>query len=440
MPEKVLMLALSPTMETGTLARWRKKEGDTVKSGDVLCEVETDKATMDYESSAEGTLLKIVLPEGGQAKVGDTIAVIGKPGEDISAILAQAPAAPEAVKAPAAGKPAPTRPAPAQATTASPSQPKVLTARGRVRSSPLARKLAEMRGIDIAAVPGSGPNGRVVKRDVEAARPGAPQPGAPQRGAAQSAPAGGTAPGQPAPAAPASVARVPLVPAAGDEVVPITRMRRIIAQRLSDSMYTSPHYYLTVAAEVDELLAARARINAGREKKVALNSFLIGLAGRAVARHPAVNSTWNGDTILRHASVDIGLAVAMPDGLITPVVRDCSRKGIVAIDVELADLVERARTGKLKPEEYTGASFTISNLGSAGIDEFTAIINPPGSAILAVGAVRKEPVVLADDSIGVRQRARLTLSCDHRVIDGAVGAAFLRDLADTVQNPVLALA
>jgi len=217
-------------------------------------------------------------------------------------------------------------------------------------------------------------------------------------------------------------------------------MRKIIAQRLSDSMYTSPHYYLTVAAEVDELLAARARINAGREKKVALNAFLIGLAGRAVARHAAVNSTWNGDTLLRHASVDIGLAVAMPDGLITPVVRDCARKGIVAIDVELADLVERARTGKLKPEEYTGATFTISNLGSAGIDEFTAIINPPGSAILAVGAVRKEPVVLADDSIAVRQRMRLTLSCDHRVIDGAVGAAFLRDLADTIQNPVLALA
>ena len=417
------MLALSPTMETGTLARWRKKEGDTIKSGDVLCEIETDKATMDYESTLEGTLLKILLPEGGQAKVGDTIAVIGKPGEDISAILAQVPAAPAAAK-PSAAKPAAASPAQAAATApAFPTQAAARTARGKVRSSPLARKLAEMRGIDIAAVQGTGPNGRVVKRDVETAQPGSARAGA------------AAAAGRPAPAAVA-----PLVPGPGDEVVPVTRMRKIIAQRLSDSMYTSPHYYLTVAAEMDELLAARTRINAGREKKVALNSFLIGLAGRAVARHPAVNSTWNGDTLLRHASVDIGLAVAMPDGLITPVVRDCARKGIVAIDVELADLVERARTGKLKPEEYTGATFTISNLGSAGIDEFTAIINPPGSAILAVGAVRKEPVVLADDSIGVRQRMRLTLSCDHRVIDGAVGAAFLRDLADTIQNPVLALA
>jgi pyruvate dehydrogenase E2 component (dihydrolipoamide acetyltransferase) len=431
MPEKVQMIALSPTMETGTLARWRKKEGDTVAAGDVLCEVETDKATMDYESSSEGTLLKIVLPEGGQAKVGDLIAIIGKPGEDISALLADrgAPAAPPpasrtsapaAAAAPAAdgkpkaaGQPAPkTAAAPAAAGAAAAHSP------GRLRSSPLARKLAAQRGIDLAALRGSGPEGRIVKRDLDA----------PAAGAAVAAGRTGLTPPE------------LLKPGPGDESIPVSRMRKIIAKRLSESMYSAPHFYLTVAVGMDELLAARSRMNAGREKKISVNAFLMALAGKALARHPAVNTSWNGDTFLRHASADIGLAVALPEGLITPVVRDCGRKGIAAIDTELVDLVARARLGKLAPEEYSGATFSISNLGSSGIDEFTAIINPPGSAILAVGAVRKEAVVQEDDAIVVRQRMRVTLSCDHRVIDGAVGAAFLRELADMLENPLLALA
>jgi pyruvate dehydrogenase E2 component (dihydrolipoamide acetyltransferase) len=420
MPEKILMMALSPTMETGTLARWRKKEGDTVASGDVLCEVETDKATMDYESSTEGTLLKILLPEGGQAKVGDPIAIVGKPGEDISSMIAEGAAS--ASKVPAA-KPGVSRAAAAPglalagaatpATSAAPG--------GRVRSSPLARKIAQTKGVDLRSVRGSGPEGRIVKRDVEGLAPGAGTSAVGSRAAA-------AFPGAPL-----------LQPGPGDEVIPVSRMRQVIARRLSESMFTAPHYYLTVAVAMDELLAARTRLNAGREKKISVNAFLMAIASRALARHPRVNSSWNGETLLQHSSADIGLAVALPDGLITPVVRDCGRKGIAAIDTELAELVEKARAGKLAPTEYAGATFTISNLGAAGIDEFTAIINPPGSAILAVGAVRKEPVV-ENDAVVIRQRMRVTLSCDHRIIDGATGAAFLRELADMLESPLLALA
>jgi pyruvate dehydrogenase E2 component (dihydrolipoamide acetyltransferase) len=404
MAEKVPMIALSPTMEKGTVARWRRKVGDAVKSGDVICEVETDKATMDYEASAEGTMLKIVLAEGGQAKVGDLIAVLGSPGEDISGLLGMAQAAPAPRVVPQ------TAPA-AAAKTAGVSPLSTPPASGHLRSSPLARKLAEDRGVDLRSIAGSGPGGRVVKRDVEAA------------GSRAAGPA--------------------FAPAPGDEILPVSGMRKIIAKRLSESMFSAPHYYLTVSATVDELLGMRAKLNTGREKKVSLNAILFALAGRALARHPRVNSTWNGETIIRRASADIGLAVALPDGLVTPVVRDCGRKGILAIDSELADLVDRARAGKLAPAEYAGATFTISNLGSFGIEEFTAIINPPGSAILAVGAARKQPVVETGpegDRIVIRQRMAMTLSCDHRVIDGAVGAAFLRDLADIIENPALGLA
>jgi pyruvate dehydrogenase E2 component (dihydrolipoamide acetyltransferase) len=412
MPEKVLMIALSPTMETGTLAKWRKKEGDTVASGDVLCEVETDKATMDYESSSEGTLLKILLPEGGQAKVGDVIAIVGKPGEDIASLIAEGPA--PVSKSPKT-TPGPSKAAPAPAAAVAPPAAHAAPG-GRIKSSPLARKIAQSKGVDLRTVRGSGPEGRIVKRDVEglAGSPGAPSPAA--------------RPSQPV-----------LQPGPGDEVIPVSRMRQVIARRLSESMYTAPHYYLTVAVGMDELLGARTRLNAGREKKISVNAFLMAISARALARHPRVNSSWNGDTLLQHPTADIGLAVALPDGLITPVVRDCGRRGIGAIDTELADLVERARAGKLAPTEYAGATFTISNLGAMGIDEFTAIINPPGSAILAVGAVRKEPVV-EHDAVVIRQRMRVTLSCDHRIIDGATGAAFLRELADMLESPLLALA
>jgi len=342
------------------------------------------------------------------------IAVIGKTGEDISGLVAGLVAGPSASAAVRTA--APSAPKPAGQATARPAA--APASAGRITSSPLARRLAAEKGVDLRSLRGSGPDGRIVKRDLDALPAAARSDRAADR------------------AAPSAL----LQPAAGDQVIPISRMRAIIAQRLTDSMYTAPHFYLTVAAGMDELMASRSRLNAGREKKLSMNAFLMALAGRSLARHPHINSTWNGDTILRHASADIGLAVALPDGLITPVVRDCGRKGIVAIDTELADLVDSARAGKLAPEEYSGATFTISNLGASGIEEFTAIINPPGSAILAVGAVRKEVVVEAGDAIVVRQRMRLTLSCDHRVIDGVVGAAFLRELADMLEDPMLALA
>jgi pyruvate dehydrogenase E2 component (dihydrolipoamide acetyltransferase) len=436
MAEKVLMIALSPTMDMGTLVKWRKKEGDTVKSGDVLCEVETDKATMDYESSSEGVLLKVLLPEGGQARVGATIAILGKPGEDITGLLAEAAAA-VGENQPAA-RPVATQTSPPSvssttggAISAAPLQTGLTGAAaagptaspapaGRAKSSPLARRLAEERGIDLGSVPGSGPGGRVVKRDILTAGAGA---------------VGGTA-----------AAGRTIASSAADQVVPLSNMRRTIARRLSESMFTAPHIYLTISIEMEALLAARAEMNTGRERKVSLNAFLIKLAAEALKRHPRVNSSWNVDSILQRGSIDIDLAVALPDGLITPVIRDCGSKGILRIEEELLDLVARARSGKLKPEEYTGAGFSISNLGSFGIEEFTAVINTPASAILAVGAIRKVPVVEeggAGGDYGARDTERVTvkrvmsvtLSCDHRVIDGAMGAVFLADLRAMMENP-----
>jgi len=375
--------------------------------------------------------------------VGDTIAIIGVPGEDISSLVTE-PGPAKAEQA-ATGAPRPAARAAAGERAAVPSAgaapsadaaPSAATSSGRIRTSPLARRLAEERGIDLRGVRGTGPGGRIVKRDLDAV---GPERGSPPAGPAT--PADSLRRGIPADSLRRGIpADSLLTPAPGDIVVPLSPVRRIIARRLSESMRAAPHYYLTVSVGMDPLLEARARMNAEREKKISLNAFMMAVAGRLLARHSQVNSSWNGDTIIRHAAADIGLAVAMPEGLITPVVRDCGRKGILAIDGELADLVERARAGRLAPGEYAGATFTISSLGSAGIDEFTAIIKPPGSAILAVGAIRKEPVVADGDAIVVRQRMRATLSCDHRVIDGAVGAAFLRELADMLENPVLALA
>ena len=420
MAEKVLMIALSPTMNEGTIVSWSKKEGEKVSTGDVICVVETDKAAMDYEIQSEGVLLKILVPEGAQAKVADPIAILGAPGEDISALLvsaapAAAPAAPSAARpaspqAAAAGAPAAAPPATpaAAAPTAPPRAPGA-----PLRSSPLARKIASERGIDISLLSGSGPGGRVVKRDVEAARP--------------------------APAAPRAEAAAPLAQLLADETIPVSGKRKVIAERLAQSAFSAPHFYLTVSVEMDGLMAARARLNSGRERKVSFNAFIHKLAAEALRRHPEVNASWQGESIRRFGSVDIGLAVAVPDGLITPVVRGCERKGVLAIDAELTELVQKAREGKLQPPEYTGASFTVSNLGSFGIEEFTAIINPPASAILALGMVQKVPVVGENDELVVRSMMKATLSCDHRVIDGATGATFLKDLKEMIENPYAVL-
>ncbi len=430
MAEEVLMLALSPTMETGTIVKWHKNEGDPIKNGDVLCEVETDKATMDYESQNEGTLLKILVPDGGQAEVGRAIAVAGEKGEDISSLIEKKPEV-ETAEKPVAEKLAVKRPSPKApelhgeqarvieqaAEKEPPVKHEIKEGTGTaeeeipegVKASPLARKLALEQGIDLEDIKGSGPGGRIIKRDLD---------------------------------------RVPTLPAAGKiEVsprgepreIPVSAKRKVIAKRLSESKYSAPHYYLTSVVDVERLVSARKSLNDRMEKKVSFNAFLIRLAAEALKDHPMVNASFRGDTILQFGSADIGLAVAQPDGLIAPVVRDCWNKGIVRIDEELRDLVDRAQKGRLKPEEFSGATFTISNLGSFGIYEFTAIINPPGSAILAVGEIRREAYEPETGGVGFRSVMNLTLSCDHRVIDGAVGALFLKTLADMIEYPITAL-
>ncbi len=414
MAEQILMLALSPTMETGAIAKWHFHEGDAVASGAVLCEVETDKAVMDYEVTTEGVLLKILVPEGSEASVGEAIAIIGKQGEDIRDLVAEASSKPaktheepqEEDKERAAESPGPS---PGKDETSA--KPEV--SGKKVRSSPLARKLAQEAGLDLHAIKGSGPGGRIVQQDIERA--------------VQERPAG------------ASPAAISQTSGLTDEVVRVSQKRKIIAQRLSESKFSAPHYYLKVVVRMDEVLQARSALNARSTSKVSLNAFLLKFAAEAIKKHPMLNSTWNGDTLIKHGSVDIGLAVAQPDGLITPVVRNCGQKGIVEIDQELNVLIQKAQANRLEPAEYSGATFTISSLGSFGIHEFTAIINPPGSAILAVGEIHKEPVVNDQDQIVIHSNLILTLSCDHRVIDGAVGAMFLKDLKEMLEHPIRTL-
>ena len=428
MAEPILMTALSPTMTEGTIAQWLAKEGQALKSGDALCEVETDKATMTYESPASGTLLKIVAEANSSAVVGQLIAVIGKPGENWEEIAAKAqgPAAKSApAKAPAKPAPAPA-PVPLQP-SASILPPDPILAPGLPRSSPLARKLAKEKNLDLRQIKGSGPGGRVVVQDVEQF---------------QAAPA--PAPAQPAPrVAPAPAKRA--APVAGTSAkglrgdrVPLSKMRSIIASRLSQSYSQAPHYFVRMAIDMERLFALRKSLNAGREQPLSLNAFILKLVAAALERHPGINASWEGDAIQYLPAADIGVAVALDGGLITPVVRACESKGLADIDQELGGLIAKARAGALVPEEYTGASFTVSNLGSFGVEEFTAILNPPGSAILALGAVAEEAVV-RDGAIVPRRILHATLSSDHRVIDGAQAAAFMAELKALFEEPARAL-
>ena len=410
MAEKVFMLALSPTMETGTIAKWNKQEGETVAAGDILCEVETDKAVMDYESTLEGTLLKVMLPQGGEARVGDTIAILGEEGEDITALLAETEKPQETV--PGKMQKPLTEPATISSAEVPATQP-VMQLGGKIKASPLARAMARDAGLDLSMITGSGPGGRIIQRDIEQALEDRAKP----------------------------VAEVPpfSVPGLTEETVPVSQKRKIIAKRLAESKYSAPHYYLKLRVNMEYILRARKALNTRLDRKISMNAFLIKFVAEALRKHPPVNSTWNGETITRHGRIDIGLAVAQPDGLITPVVRNCEHKGILAIDDDLRGLIQKAQNNRLEPEEYTNATFTISNLGSFGIQEFTAIINPPGSAILAVGEIRKEPVVSEDDQISIQPLMTLTLSCDHRVIDGVVGSAFLKGVKDMLEDPIHAL-
>lgn len=422
------MLALSPTMKNGKIVKWHKKEGDTISSGQVLCDVETDKATMEYESGVDGTLLKILATEGSQASIGDTIAVSGQQGENIESLLATLkptmaqgkPKEPDAQAQPAP-KEETRRQTPPQKQEKLPaeSSPKALApaspnlgAEAGLRSSPLARKLAQANQISLSEIQGTGPGGRIIKRDIEAA----------QKAGTKMAPG---APGA-------------SVPTAQTSTEPLSQKRKIIAERLVSSKFSAPHYYLKLRVRMNAILDARKRINEGTSEKISLNAFLVKFCAETLKKHPTVHSTWKGDRIERFSSIDIGLAVAQKDGLITPVVRNCGQKGIREIDRELKVLIEKALANRLTPEEFQNATFTISNLGSYGIEEFTAIINPPGSAILALGEIRREPIV-EEDKILISSVMKMTLSCDHRVIDGAIGAAFLKELKDSLESPILTL-
>jgi pyruvate dehydrogenase E2 component (dihydrolipoamide acetyltransferase) len=442
MATKVYMEALSPTMEEGRLISWLKNEGDEVNEGDVLAEVETDKATMELVARGSGTLRKRLIAEGDTANVGTMIAVVAAADEDISGLVdagAEAessapPAKPEpaaeaeaeAVEADASAETAEAeeaQPAAASAGSASRAQP----ARGsetdrqgdgRLKASPLARRLAAESGLEIGALQGSGPGGRIVKRDIEAA-------------IAEGAPPAAEAP-----------AEVPVPAGAAYRDVPLSPMRKTIARRLTQSIGPVPHFFLTVEVDMGEAMALRGRINERYKDqglKVSPNDLIIKFVGLALRKHPWVNAAWTGESIRLHEEVHVGVAVAVDEGLITPVIRHADRKGVTEIAAEVKELAGRAREKKLKPEEYTGSTFSISNLGMFGIEEFTAVINPPEAAILAIGAV-SDKVVAHRGEVVVRQRMRITMSCDHRVVDGATGAEFLQTLKGYLEDPMMTIA
>ena len=407
MASKVLMEALSPTMEEGRLVEWKKNEGDAVRPGDVIAEVETDKAVMELVARAEGVLLKQLVPAGATVAVAKLVGVIGQPGEDISALLGAAPAAPTPPRPAAATAPLPTSPT-APLTTV----PPPAASGGRTKASPLARKVARERGLDLGAVAGSGPEGRIVLRDLDRA------------------PAAGAA----APAAAAA--------AAGSyQDVPLSQIRKTIARRLAQSIGPVPTFYLTTEVDMDRTWEAREAINeagqrgGGAGTKISFNDIVIKATAAALKAHPACNAWWQDDRIRYWNDVHLSVAVAVEDGLITPVVRHADRKSLREISAEVKDLAGRARERRLTPEEYTGGTFSVSNLGMFDIEHFTAIINPPEAGILAVGSIVEQAVVRAGAVVSGR-RLRLTMSCDHRVIDGATGAAFLRTLKGMLENPL----
>ena len=422
----ILMPALSPTMEEGTLAKWHVKKGDTVKSGDVIAEIETDKATMEVEAVDEGTVEDILVPEGTEGvKVNAPIARLS--GDDAGASAPPAPKADTATEAPkteakaepVAAQPAPVAPAPV-----------AKAAEGeRIFASPLARRIAEQKGLDLATLKGSGPHGRIVKADVESAQPG--QARAP---AAQPSAAPATA------ATPRQVQSLEQqgIPAGSYDLIPLDGMRKTVARRMTESARDVPHFPLTIDLEIDALLAARAKINAMLEKsggKVSVNDMVIKAAAVALMQVPEANASYTPEGIAMHHHADIAMAVAVPHGLITPIIRAAETKGLAAIAAEAKDLAERARTRKLKPEEYLGGTFSISNLGMFGIKSFSSIINEPQGAILSVGIGEKRPVVRGDQ-LAIATVMTVTLTCDHRVVDGATGARWLAAFKPLIEDPI----
>ena len=434
MATEVLMPALSPTMEEGKLAKWLVKEGDTVSSGDILAEIETDKATMEFEAVDEGIVGKILIAEGtAGVKVNTPIAVLVEEGESADAAPAAKPAAKTEAVAHAKADAAPA--AAASAATPAPAAPK--SGGKRVIASPLARRLAKEQGIDIATLTGTGPHGRIVKADVEAAaKGGAAKPAAAPT--ATPAPAAGAMPTGPSAS---TVAR--MYEGREYEEVALDGMRKTIAARLTEAKQTIPHFYLRRDVQLDNLMKFRSQLNAqleARGVKLSVNDFIIKACALALQDVPDANAVWAGDRILKLKPSDVAVAVAIEGGLFTPVLKDAEKKTLSTLSAEMKDLAARARNRKLAPHEYQGGSFAISNLGMFGIDNFDAVINPPHGAILAVGAGVKKPVVKADGEIGVATVMSMTLSVDHRVIDGALGAEVLKAIVDHLENPMAMLA
>ena len=421
--EIVTMPRLSDTMEEGTVATWLKKVGDTVEEGDILAEIETDKATMEFESFYSGTLLHIGIQEGQSAPVDDVLAIIGPAGTDVSAVLSggksAAPAAPAVASAPAAAPAAVSAPAEASSQTVQTTS----TSSGRVLASPLAKRIAAEKGIDLSQLKGSGENGRIIRRDLE--------------GVTASQPA--SAPVPSAATAPSAPAVQPLVGQESVESVKNSQMRKVIAKRLSESKFTAPHYYLTIEVEMDEAKAARSSMNELPDTKVSFNDMVLKACAMALLKHKQVNTTWKDDHTLFNHHVHLGVAVAVEDGLVVPVIRHADQLSLSNIGAQVKDMAGRARTKKLTPAEMEGSTFTVSNLGMFGIEEFTSIINQPNSAILSVGAI-VEKAVVRDGQIAIRSMMKLTLACDHRTVDGATGAQFLQTLKTYLEHPVTMLA
>ncbi len=409
MAEVIRMPKMSDTMEEGVIVEWLKKEGDTVKSGDILAEVETDKATMELENYVKGTLLHIGVQKGDAVPVDGIIAIVGEPGEDIKALLAEASTKKEAPKEEVAES---SSPAP-QATPAAPSAPAATnntattTDDGRIKASPLARKMAEEKGLNIASIHGTGENGRIVRRDIENYKE--------------------------------SAASIPAAPVyTGQESfteVPVSQMRKTIARRLADSKFTAPHFYLTMEINMDKAVEARGAMNEYSPVKLSYNDMVIKAAAIALRQHPQVNSSWMGDKIRTNQHIHVGVAVAVEDGLLVPVVRFADNKTLSQISAEVKELAEKAKTKKLQPAEWEGNTFSISNLGMYGIDEFTAIINPPNACILAIGGM-KETVIVKNGEMRPGHIMKVTLSCDHRVVDGVVGSKFLQTFKNLLEEPV----
>lgn len=414
MEEVVLMPRLSDTMTEGVIASWQKKIGDTVKKGEVLADIETDKATMELESYKDGVLLYQGAQPGEKIQVNDLLCIIGKPGLDIEAIVAAVKGGAHA--APAAA-PATTATAPAPAASAAPAA-QVVVNEGRIFASPLAKKIASEKGIDLRYVKGSGDNGRITKSDIDQYQPSA-------------APAAASAPA----AKPASAVVSAPVGVESFEEVPVSQMRKTIARRLSESLFTAPHFYLTMTIDMDAAVAARTKINEVAPVKISFNDMVLKATALALKQHPKVNSSWLGDKIRYNHHVNIGVAVAVEDGLLVPVVRFADTKSLSQIGVEVKEYAQKAKDKKLQPSDWEGSTFTISNLGMFGIDQFTAIINPPDSCILAVGGISQVPVVKKGQVVP-GNIMKVTLSCDHRSVDGATGAAFLQTLKSLLEEPL----